>query len=181
MLLLIANRFGKGNSRYRGSHPYGGGRGRGRGRHGGRGNNHGRTKSRPDSWWAVGDSGKVIECHPLISYPNVIWYDIPKDDKNKILELRRQNVGNHKGTGSGSVVSEVTQGTTFINGQQYTLVPTESVQQSQVSQVSTQMSPLPPPPPPAPPLPPPTQVTFMGGRNEQASLRSRNGNDGWGS
>ena len=74
-------RSGRGTGhRFRGSHPYGGGRGRGRGRIGGRGNTpSGRTKSRPDSWWAVGESGKVIECHHLISYPNVIWYDIPQE------------------------------------------------------------------------------------------------------
>ena len=169
-------RYGRGSGgRFRGDHPYNG-RGRGRGRNGGRGNNNGRTKSRPDSWWAVGESGKVVECHPLISYPNVIWYDIPQEDRNKILELRRQNGNSRRNNSSGSIVSEITQGNTYINGQQYTLVPT-----SQISQVGTQASPLPPPPPPIPPLPPPAQVTFMGGRNEQASLRSRNNNNTWNS
>ena len=128
--------------------------------------------------WRVWESNRVP---PSYIVPQCLWYDIPQDDKNKILELRRQNGSNRQNHGGGSVVSEVTQGTTFINGQQYTLVPTASVQQSHVSQVGTQASPLPPPHPTAPPLPPPTQVTFMGGRNEQASLRSRNGNTNWGS
>ena len=38
-------------------------------------------------------------------------------DKNKILELRRQNGGARRNNDGGSVVSEVTQGTTFIDGQ----------------------------------------------------------------
>ena len=174
-------RFGRGGGRYRNNHPYGN-RGRGRGRYGGRqSNNSARTKSHSDSWWAVGESGKIIECHPTISYPNVVWYDLPQQDKNKILELRKNNSSNNRNNNSNaSVISEVTNATTTINGQQYTLVPTSSLSH-QVSQVGT----LPPPPPPTQPnppaTPPPTQVTIMGGRNEQQSLRSRNNSHGWSS
>ena len=189
----IVNEVATGRNRYdrngrsgrgrggRGHHPYGGRGGRngrgGRGR-GGHGRNHNpRTRTRPDSWWTVGTSGKVIECHPLISYPNNIWYDIPPEDREKIASQRRES-SNNRNTSTSSVISEISSATTTINGQQYTLIPTASIQQAQMSQVDThsgQVS-LPPAPTGNASYPPTSQVTIMGGRNEQASIRSRNHN-----
>lgn len=179
------DQYSRGGGRGRGrggNHPYGGRGGRGRGRNNGRGygnDNSSRTRSRPDSWWAIGESsGQVIECHPSFSFPNAVWRDIPREDRNRISELRRQNSSNNRNSGNSSVISEVTQGTTYINGQQFTLVPTSlQNQQSQVAQVSTSLPPA--PLSTTPPNPPTSQITIMGGRNEQASLRSRNVNGKW--
>ena len=174
------NEVGHQGGRGRGGRSGRGGRGRGgryspyggRGGRGGR-NQSGRKKSRPDSWWAVGnESGKVIECHPKISYPNNVWYDIPQQDRERIRDMRSAEKNR---TSSASVISEVSSGTTVINGQQYSLVPIPS-QQFQIQQLSSNAD-LPPPPSNIPPPPPPaTHVTIMGGRNEQSGLRTRNQN-----
>ena len=123
----------------------------------------------------------MIECHPKISYPNNVWYDIPNDDRAKITELHTQQ--RNQNSSNASVISEITTGTALmINGQQHMVMPVVPARQSQASQVGTQPSLAPAPSTasvPPPPLPPPRQVTFMGGRNEQSSLRSRNNNSGY--
>ena len=167
-------RFGRGNKGYHrgGARAYG--RGQFNSRGSGRGGQGPRKKTRPDSWWAVCDSGRVVECHPRFSYPNHIWFDIPAADKEKITSLRAQSRSNNNNNSNSStnqsVISEVTHGTTIINGQHYSLVPTANVQ---VQQMDMQ---LPPAPTSNTPPNPPEHVTIMGGRNEQGSLRSRNQN-----
>ena len=167
-------RGGRGRGQYRGG--YRGGRGRGRGNGRGRGGRHNGTRTRPDSWWAVSSSGQSIECHPKISYPNHIWRDIPEDDKRRIQQLR-ESARNQ--SSNSSVISEVTQNTTYINGQQYTLVPTNTTASThqQIQQTHTQPS-LPPAPASTAPSAPPTHLTIMGGRREQQELRSRNSRHG---
>lgn len=180
------NTYG-GRGRHYANNNRGGGRRHrfGRGRNGGKGggrNHNNRRKTRPDSWWAIGESsGRVIECHPKISYPNDIWYEIPREDRDKITNLRQQlNNRNNSSSTAASVISEISHGTTVINGQQYSLVPTSNSVQHQIQQTNTITNPppLPPPPPPAAAVSyqPPSHVSIMGGRNEQANLRSCNQN-----
>ena len=167
-------RMPRGRGRYgRGGRGSSSGRGRGRGR-GGSSNSdiyyiNGNARSQ-NTWMTVSQTGKTIECHPRASYPGEIWAMIPKADKDKIHNIRKGN----SPSGQQSVISEVTQGTQYQLPSQFYYQapptnPTFSIQQAQQMQ-----PPLPPPPPPreSSPVPPP-QVSFMGGRNEQSSLRSR--------
>ena len=89
--------------------------------------------------------------------------------------MRRNNSSNN--SQSGSTISEITQGTQFTMPPMYQPVyqPTQPQFQQQmgIAQINTQ-PPIPPSPPPCTAPSQPTQVSFMGGRNEQASLRSRN-------
>ena len=126
----------------------------------------------------VTQTGKAIECHPTASYPGDVWYMIPREDKEKLSKMRKNSQGGHS---NHSIISEITQGTQFSlpppppPQQGYFQQPPQQMQM-QMAQVNTN-PPLPPPPPPLPSdqshqrLP---QVSFMGGRNEQSSLRSRN-------
>ena len=178
-------RMGRGRGRFSGRGGRSHGRGRGRGGQGTNYNNtkpyfiNGHSKSN-DTWMATTKEGKCIECHPKASYPGEIWYMIPKQDKDKIHRMRK---GTDNPPPSGqSVISEVTQGTQFQ-------LPLQSMAASvpiyngsippmqpayQVQQLATQPPAPPiPPPPPRSPVPAPTrQVSFIGGRNEQASFRS---------
>ena len=74
-----------------------GGRGRGRnnGRNGQHNNNktyfiNGHTKS-AGTWITTTREGKCIECHPRASYPGEIWQMIPREDKEKIHNIRKGN------------------------------------------------------------------------------------------
>ena len=181
----VGSNYGRGNGRN-----HGGGRGRG-GRtqyrsyyQGGRGNSRGRggrfnerggrgrghftdgKKTKPDSWWTVCENGRVVECHPKISYPNNIWFEIPQSDRKKISELREKSRNSTSMTG-------ISEATTMINGQQYSLVPIFNNHPQQIQQVGTQLALAPPPTNNAPSNPPTQQLTIMGGRKEQAALRSR--------
>ena len=182
----VVGQYGRGGGRNSGSgrgrggraqykNYYSGGRGNPRGRgarfngRGGRGRGHftdGR-KTKTDSWWTVCDNGRVVECHPRISYPNIVWFEIPQSDRKKITEMREKNRNN-------ASTANIGEATTMINGQQYSLVPVyNNNQPQQIQQVGTQLA-LPPPPTNNSPGNPPTQqLTIMGGRNEQAALRSR--------
>ena len=103
----------------------------------------------------------MIECHPKLSYPNNIWYDIPNDNLAKITELRTQQ--RSQNSSNASVISEITTGTALmINGQQHMVMPVVPARQSQASQVGTQSS-LPPAPSAAllPPPPPPPPDAFL--------------------
>ena len=127
-----------------------------------------------DTWMATTCEGKCIECHPKASYPGEIWYMIPKDDKERIHRMRKQN--NHNQSGQ-SIISEVTQGTQFLLPPGVSMPtmqpPMYAPPQYQIQQASTH-PPIPSPPPRGQNPPnPPSQVSIMGGRNEQASLRSR--------
>ena len=123
---------------------------------------------------AVTPNGKAIECHHKASYPGDIWYMIPRADKEKLINMRRNHQSHNNHSTSNTVISEMSQSAPIynpvmpINNQAYN---------HQISQASSQ-PPLPPPPLPAPTnRPESSQVSFMGGRNEQASLRSRNPNN----
>ena len=123
----------------------------------------------------VAPNGKAIECHHNTSYPGDIWFAIPKIDKDRINQKRKDSSNNSTSFHSNaSAISEVIQGThTLPPYPFYTPLPPPTIIQNQVSQTSS----IPPPPPT-----PQTNSSqyhhtlIMGGRNEQASLRSRNPN-----
>ena len=165
--------FGRSN-RYGSRNGNRGGRGRG-GRFNNQSGEHNNTKpffvngqsKSNKSWMTASEAGKAIECYPRALYPGEIWQMIPHADKDKINSLRRNSGGSNNPSG-GTVISEITQGTQFM----LPPPPSQHIQQQPqfISQVGIQ-----------PPLPPhgdnqqrPTQVSFMGGRNEQASLRNQN-------
>ena len=127
---------------------------------------------------AITPNGKAIECHHKASYPDDIWYMIPRADKENLINMRRNHQSHNNNSTNNTVISELSQGTPIFNP----IVPMNNQAYNhqipyQVSQASSQ-PPLPPPPSLAPRnRPEPSQVSFMGGRNEQASLRSRNPNN----
>ena len=177
-------RGGRGRGFNRGGRNNGRGRGRGRGhRGGGQGNSYNNTKpyyingqsKSNNTWMTATQFGKAIECHPKASYPGEIWQMIPRQDKEKINMMRRNNSSNN--SQSGSTISEITQGTQFtippVYQPFYQPAQPQPQQQMGIAQINTQ-PPIPPPPPPRAAPSQPTQVSIMGGRNEQASLRSRN-------
>ena len=144
-----------------------GGRGRGRGR-GGRGYN-GKRKSHPDERMVKGNSGKWLAIHPSYKLPKEIWLDLPDAEIKKINEERSAFKRGRGGNDNATVISQLT---TDTSGMATIQVPISMIQQAATG----------------------TQVTNedasssqgqdnnntnpMGGRNEQAQLRSRNNGRG---
>jgi hypothetical protein len=168
------NQQGRGRGRGRGH-----GRGRGRGRNQGRGG--GNKRQRNDAWFINDINGNQMEVHPSYKFNDDEWPKIPQPIQQQLIQMRNEYKRNRQSYSSqGSM--------------QYPA-------SSHISAVSYQgpYHPLPPiaqvPVPPPPPLPinghgdqrsTVSEVTtdnrnnpthsIMGGRNEQASLRSRNSN-----
>lgn len=175
-------RFGRGRGRgySRGGRFNGRGCGRGRGQ-----GQHNQNDSRKpyyingqsqsyNTWMTTTRDGKQIECHPRASYPPNIWYFIPKADNEKIHNIRKNN----NNSSDHYVVSEVTQHTGYMsNPSSYHHNQASNMTHNTMHiQQAQSHPPLPQLPPTAPPHNP-NQVSVMGGRNEQASLRSHHSNN----
>ena len=143
-------------------------RGRGRGRQGGRGNNRGggrgnrgRGRSRgtnrghPDARWIDGIDGTSIEVHPSYNFPPHIWNLLPQGEISRINSERQQYRGSrdHKRQRMSTVASIPPAIEMHPNND-------VAVNGSVISAVSTQQN--------------GSQGSIMGGRNSQASLRTRN-------
>ena len=143
-----------------------GGRGRGRGR--GRGDN--KRNSRLDAWFIQCTDGCRLEVHPAYSFSDDQWSKIPQDVRDRLLNMR-QDYKRRRQASQASIYGPSA-------GSNYA--------PRYMQQASHGM----PPPPPAQHVPPPpplpnddnrsqvSEITqsssIMGGRNEQANLRSRN-------
>ena len=139
----------------------GGGRGRGRGRghdRGGRGGRGGRS-SHPDERRVTGLDGRTIYVHPSYDFPRNIWFNLP-DNERKRVSTERANYRNNKRPRNVSELNN-TPNSDNNNGnaaQQQQPPNTTNDGATLISELST--------------------GTGMGGRNEQAQIRSRNTNGG---
>lgn len=138
-----------------------GGRGRGRGR-GGRGYG-GKRKSHPDERMVKGKSGKWLAIHPSYKLPKEIWLDLPDAEITKINDER---TAFKRGRSDNDNVTVVSQLTTDTNGMATIQVPISMIQQAatgtRVSDDATNQEQE------------NSSTNPMGGRNEQAQIRSRN-------
>ena len=145
------------NTRGRRVQQVGRGRGRGRGR-GGRGYN-GKRKSHPNERMVQGKSGNWIAVHPSYKLPKEVWLDLPDAEIQKINNERAAFKRSKSNNDSSTVISQLT---TDTSGMATIQVPISMIQQAKSTQAeneSTSES---------------GNTNPMGGRNEQAQLRSRN-------
>lgn len=141
------------------------GRGRGRGRGRARGNSNpsgrsgrtgrgrGRSRGHPDARFITGTDGRQIEVHPSYNFPPHIWNLLPQNEVNRINNERqryREDAKRQKISHTSTVAVPPAIDVPAMNQNN------ESV----ISNVSTQRQ--------------ETQASIMGGRNGQASLRTRN-------
>ena len=154
-----SSRGGRGRGRGRGRD------GRGRGRHssrGGRGGRHGgrysgyrrdRDQQPLQSRTIYGNDGNEIQVHPAYQFSSTVWANIPRDEQERIRNERNEYRNVRQMTSHN-------QGYTGYNN-----ATNSNDQRSVVSEITTgrggnnEQS---------------TSGSIMGGRNEQASLRSRN-------
>ena len=146
-------RFGEGN--WRGGR---GGRGYGRG-----GKSSGYRRSRNDARTVRGNDGTQIEVHPSYSFTDQEWQNIPYAEQTRIHNERADYKRRRRSVGDGrSIISDVT---TDISRQ-----PPEDMSsqlqalQQRIASMESQQ-----------PSGDISTGTIMGGRNDQAKLRSRNG------
>ena len=107
-----------------------------------------------------GKSGKWIAVHPSYKLAGDIWSDLPNAEIKKIHEERAAFKKSRSTNDSATVVSQLT---TDSNGMATIQVPISMIQQATSTQEEKQE---------------PSDngnTNPMGGRNEQAQLRSRNG------
>ena len=135
------------------------GRGRGRGRGHGRGRAQGRGRGRggggrghPEARWVTGTDGKSYEVHPSYKFNDNVWQALPYNEKQTILDQRKQYVEDRKRNVSEISVDNRSNNNNNSNSQK---VPEQVSESSHISQITT------------------GQGSIMGRRNEQASLRSR--------
>jgi hypothetical protein len=157
-----------------------GGRGRGRGR----GNN---TRKRNDAWFIQGNDGNRMEVHPSYQFSDDQWQKIPQPVRDQLTQMRREyNAKRQRQTSQASM--------SYAQGQPTASTPmyVQQTQQYPHSVVPYNVygaAPLPPPPPATQDRTDISEITtnrhqsgttntIMGGRNEQAQLRSRNTNSG---
>ena len=139
------NGRGRGRGRGRG---HGRGRGQGRGRGGGSGG-----RGHPEARWVTGTDGKSYEVHPSYKFNDNVWQALPYNEKQTILEERKQYFESRKRNVSEISVDKRSNSNNSSNNSK---VPEQvSEHGSYISQITT------------------GQGSIMGGRNEQASLRSR--------
>ena len=150
--------YGRGRGRGRG----GRNNGRGRGNFSGRGQGRGRGSSRghPDARFITGTNGKTIEIHPSYNFPPNIWDVIPYAERRKITEERSQYSNNkrQKISSVGSIPPAINlnddQSQSMVGSIMGHEPPNHSVNSNR-----NQMG------------------SIMGGRNEQASMRSHRSNN----
>ena len=149
----VSTNLGRGRGRGRGR-PTGRGRGNsgGRGGRSGRGRG-GRSRGHPDARFITGTDGRQIEVHPSYNFPPHIWNLLPQNEVTRILNERQR----HRDDGKRQRIST----TATVAVPPAIDVPARNNNNgSVISNVSTQRQ--------------ETQASIMGGRNEQASLRTRN-------
>ena len=133
-------------------------RGRGRGR--GRGGNRFSTKrkSHPDERMVKGKSGKWLAVHASYKLPKEVWLDLPDAEVTRINNERAAYKRSKGNNDNHTVVSQLT---TDTAGMATIQVPMTVLQQASTANQVTNDG---------------TDTNPMGGRNEQAQLRSRNSN-----
>ena len=172
---------GRGGRGGRGRNGGRGGRGRGRGGH------QGGKRSRVGARIVTGNDGNPIEVHPSYSFETNEWRNIPQDVRNQLVAERQAYKRQRQASALASYNGNQSIHPGFYGGSQshpIGLLPPPPLPPRDISVVTGHYAP--------PPLPPPHNVhrgddslaqhsqgmvSIMGGRNEQASLRSRNTNN----
>lgn len=158
-----SNTFGRGRGRGRGGRN--GGRGRGANNGGRSGRGRGNSRGHPHARFITGTNGRTLEIHPSYNFPAEIWNVIPVNEKRKIIEERnnysnkRQRVSSVQYAASVPPAISVNQDhndATSMAGSMVSSVNNRNPDFNNNDQ---------------------SGITMMGGRNEQASLRSRNPNN----
>ena len=110
-----------------------------------------------------GKSGKWLAIHPSYKLPQEVWLDLPDAEIKKINDERAAFKQSKSGNDNATVISQLT---TDTNGMATIQVPVSMIQQAatgtHVSDNSTQQE------------QDNVGTNPMGGRNEQAQIRSRN-------
>ena len=126
----------------------------------GRGNNRGH----PNARFITGTNGRTLEIHPSYNFPPEIWNVIPANEKRKIVEERnnysnkRQRISAVQYAASVPPAISANQGHHNISSVAGSMAGSSTWRNTEPnSQSNDQQS-----------------ISIMGGRNEQASLRSRN-------
>jgi hypothetical protein len=127
-----------------------GGRGRGRGE---RGDGRSRNRGHPNARNVTGNDGNQIEVHASYNFPAHVWNNIPSAEKERLKQerinyKRQRTISALSSDDIASIVSGLTNAT--------------GLSVAATSTVATPNS---------------TTTSIMGGRNEQATLRSRNTNN----
>ena len=163
-----------------GARPGNPGRGRGRGRggrfggrvrgpnNGGRsGRGRGSSRGHPNARFITGTNGRTLEIHPSYNFPPDVWNAIPSHEKRRIIEERSNHSNKRQRISAVQYTTNVPPAINFNHGHYdgssvagSTSGSTMSRNQEGNNQASDHQS-----------------LSIMGGRNEQASLRSRNSNN----
>jgi hypothetical protein len=156
-------RFGRGgSSRYQGSRQGGyGGRGRGRG-------NYNNRRKRNDTRMVRCTDGTEVKVHASYKFDDRTWNLLPDAERNRIIQERSDYKRGRHGGGPDdrSTISQITTGTAQQGNDLQSVVQSVQQLQMQISNMSNNSNDGNDTPP----------TSIMGGRNEQASLRSRNRN-----
>ena len=156
------NQAGRGRGRGRGGR--GGGRGRGMSSGVRTGRGRGNNRGHPNARFITGTNGRTLEIHPSYNFPPEIWNVIPPNEKRKIIEERNNYSNKRQRISAVQYAASVPPAISVNQGQHDASSVAGSMAGSSVgrnaetnSQANEQQS-----------------TSIMGGRNEQASLRSRN-------
>ena len=168
---------------------------------GGRGGRGGTRGRRNDDWDVIGIDGRTIHVHPAYQFENEQWFNIPEDTRRQLVQMRSEYRNRKRPRESDTSTYQGQRHQPSDHPSQYQ-VSQVGTQYSAVPGTVYQLPPyphaaLPPPPPPRqsdisqmgtrPPIGDEMsavtngsrqnyQGSIMGGRNEQASLRSHNPN-----
>ena len=152
---------GRGRGRGRGGRFSGRGRGPSSGGRSGR--DRGGNRGHPNARFINGTNGRTLEIHPSYNFPPDIWNVIPANEKRKIIKERNNYSNKRQKISAVQYAANVPPAINFNQGHQ----DGSSVAGTTISrnlENSTQASDH-------------QGISIMGGRNEQASLRSRNVNN----
>ena len=165
------------NNRYRGRRGVeyrGGGRHSGRGRYGGRlggsgrghdGKNAGYRRSRQDARMVQCHDGTQIEAHPVYDFTSDEWQRLPEAERSRIREERTRYKRSRRGgrdADNDTIISEISVGVKTTALQDHLREFGRQIQELDTAVADTRST------------TPIEAGTVMGGRNDQASIRSRN-------
>ena len=153
------------------------GRGRGRGfDHSGRGRGDFNKRGRSDAWFVTCNDGTRLEVHPAYSFSDAVWNKIPQETRSRLMDQRREYKRTRSVAQSDSSYrcnqyrgnyynddDQRSQYSTFSSGPPSTNNRNQSESATHISEITTNNG--------------DGGGSIMGGRNEQASICTRNANN----
>ena len=113
------------------------------------------------------NDGTEIEVHASYKFDDRTWNNLPDAEKNRIIQERSEyKKGRYNNNDDRSTISQLSTGTSQQNYDIQSVVQSVQQLQTQLTNMSNRSDESSDAPP----------TSIMGGRNEQASLRSRNRN-----